>query len=72
MFCSFSPGHRTIACHVFIFLLVDADRAVFEVFLSTRARGSRCGRNYADNITVFPLLLQVFFFILQFQFINQI
>ena len=51
--------HCPIACHVFVFLLADADRAVFEVFLPTRARGSCCGCDYAYNIAIFSLLLQV-------------
>lgn len=58
--CFLLLEHRTIACHVLVFLLADADRAVFEVLLFTRARGSRCSRNYADDIAVFSFLLQVF------------
>lgn len=55
-----SIEHCTVACYVFVFLLAYADCAVFEILLSTRARGSRCSCNYADDFTVFSFLLQVF------------
>lgn len=51
--------HRSIACNVFIFMLANADSAIFEILLPARTRGSCCCGDNADNIALFPVLLQV-------------
>lgn len=51
--------HSTITCYVFILLHFNADNTVCEIFLPTRARGSHYCRDYADNIAIFSVLLQV-------------
>lgn len=37
----------------------DADGAIFEILLSTRARGSCCCGDHADDVAIFSILLQV-------------